>query len=344
MSSKSKEDRSQLLSGLMVRKSVASAAPTPNPAADKDRVKPASITSMGASIRELGALGRAAQHAETGGAVIEIAPSDLDSSLVRDRIDAAIDPNFDSLVASIGASGQQVPILVRRHPITAGRFQIAYGHRRARAAEKLGIKVKAIVRALTDAELVIAQGKENLERRDLSFIEKAMFARRLEEQGFERSTIIAALSTDKSDLSRYISLAKEFDSALLDAIGPAPKAGRSRWQSLAKAIAEEGARALVQTTIDGDAFQGLDSDGRFALVLRAVSAKVASAKPVSELAARSFKFDQAVVVQRDDGRTIIIVDEVANPCFGDFLAERLREIYAEFLKSEKKEAPATAAV
>lgn len=343
MSSKSKEDRSQLLSGLIARKPVGGAAAIPGATADKDRVKPASITTMGASIRELGALGRAAQNAEIGGAVIEIDPSDLDSSLVRDRIDASIDPSFEDLVTSIGSSGQQVPILVRRHPVTSGRFQIAYGHRRARAAERLGIKVKAIVKALSDAELVIAQGKENLERRDLSFIEKAMFARRLEEQGFERTTIIAALSTDKGDLSRYISLAREFDADLLQVIGPAPKAGRPRWQSLAKALAAESGRTLAQTAIQSSEFKVLDSDGRFAFLLRALSDKSARAKPVKEPAARSYKLDQAVLIQRDDGRTIIIVDEIANPCFGDFLAERLREIYAEFLKTEKGEVPSTAA-
>ena len=340
MSSRSKDDRSQFLTGLMGRKP---AAGVPSAAADKDRVKPASITSMGASIRDLGAIGRAAQHAEAGGAVIEIDPSDLDSSLVRDRIDSAVDPSFEDLVTSVGQSGQQVPILVRRHPVTAGRFQIAYGHRRVRAAERLGIKVNAIVKVLSDDELVIAQGKENLERRDLSFIEKAMFARRLEEQGFERATIMAALSTDKSDLSRYISLAKEFDAGLLGAIGPAPKVGRARWQSLAKAIAAQGAGDLVQSTIERADFQALDSDGRFAHLLRALQPQPAAVAPAKDLSAKSYKVEQAVVVQRDDGRTIIIVDEIANPCFGDFLAERLREIYAEFLMTETKEAPATAA-
>ena len=209
----------------------------------------------------------------------------------------------------------------------------------ARAAEALGIKVKAIIKVLSDAELVVAQGKENLERRDLSFIERAMFARRLGEQGFDRATIIAALSCDKGDLSRYISLAKEFDLELLMAIGPAPKAGRSRWQMLAKALSE-GARGKLVNALETPEFKALDSDGRFAHLLRIVAPKAAQPKPGSDLMAKSYKLDQAVVVQRDDGRTIIIVDEIANPCFGDFLADRLREIYEEFLKAETKEAPA----
>jgi hypothetical protein len=54
-----------------------------------------------------------------------------------------------------------------------GHFQVAYGHRRLRAAELLQIKVKAVVRYLSDIEMVVVQGKENSDRRDLSFIERA---------------------------------------------------------------------------------------------------------------------------------------------------------------------------
>jgi ParB family transcriptional regulator, chromosome partitioning protein len=43
----------------------------------------------------------------------------------------------------------------------------------------------------SDLERVVAQGKENSERRDLSFIERAAFAIYLEQRGFERSVILA---------------------------------------------------------------------------------------------------------------------------------------------------------
>lgn len=48
-----------------------------------------------------------------------------------------------------------------------GFYQAAYGHRRLCAARELGIPVKAIVRVLDDHALVMAQGKENAERRNL---------------------------------------------------------------------------------------------------------------------------------------------------------------------------------
>ena len=58
--------------------------------------------------------------------------------------------------------------------------------------------MRAVLRHLSDAELVVAQGKENNERRDLSFIERALFAAHLEERKFDRDTIQAALGVDKS--------------------------------------------------------------------------------------------------------------------------------------------------
>ena len=91
-------------------------------------------------------------------------------------------------IDAIRITGQQVPILVRPHPEIEGRYQIAYGHRRARAARELGRPVRAVVRQMSDAELVVAQGQENSARRDLSFIERALYAAKLERAGFDRET------------------------------------------------------------------------------------------------------------------------------------------------------------
>src|SRR5690606_36556655 len=52
--------------------------------------------------------------------------------------------------------------------------------------------VRAVVRDLSDTELVLAQGKENAERRSLSFIERAFFAKALIDHGFDRATAQAA--------------------------------------------------------------------------------------------------------------------------------------------------------
>ena len=125
-----------------------------------------------------------------------------------------------------------VPILVRPHPERDGHYQIAYGHRRVAAARKLGIKVRAIVRNLSNEELVIAQGQENNARLDLSYIEKALFAVKLEEAGFNRQVIGSSLAVSKTELSGMISVATKIPREVILAVGAAPGIGRPRWHEL----------------------------------------------------------------------------------------------------------------
>src|SRR5215207_666947 len=140
-------------------------------------VRPGPWRSIGLSLKQMSAEADDARalraQIEGGQHVVDLDPSLVDPSFITDRIPIERDPGFDIFVQSIAEAGQQVPILVRPHPDTAGRYQAAYGHRRLRAAAALGLSVRAIVRPLTDAELVVAQGKENGDRRDLSFIERA---------------------------------------------------------------------------------------------------------------------------------------------------------------------------
>ena len=115
-----------------------------------------------------------------GQTVVELDPSVVDDSSVPDRMEATQEQNA-AFREMIREHGQSVPILVRPKPEQPGRFEVAFGHRRLRAARELGIKVRAVVKNLTDVELVVAQGQENSGRTDLTFIERARFAARLEE-------------------------------------------------------------------------------------------------------------------------------------------------------------------
>ena len=174
-----------------------------------------------------------------------------------------------ALKTSLAEAGQQVPILVRPTPEKEGRYQVAYGHRRVAALRALDRPVKAIVRELTDEELVVAQGKENNDRRDLSFIERALFAARLEDRGFPRTALVAALSLQKGNLSTMISVARSIPEELILAIGPAPKVGRPRWEQLAELAkkAEDNWREIIANS----GFHSVDSDARFDRVLKALS-------------------------------------------------------------------------
>jgi ParB family chromosome partitioning protein len=232
--------RKDAINSLFLSKPAQSASPT-SPARSPERVRSSAVGAMGNSLQELtqGARAAAKLHEQllAGDHVVSLDTSLIDPSPIADRLQAELDPGFDLLVASIEESGQQVPILVRPNPSIDGRYQIAYGRRRLRALAQLGRPVKAIVRELSDDELVVAQGRENLDRADLSFIEKALFAKRLEDAGYDRSVIMAALSTDKSDLSRYIAIARRVPEELARQIGPAAKAGRARWSALVEALA-----------------------------------------------------------------------------------------------------------
>lgn len=261
---------------------------------------------------------------EQGERVVDLDPDLVDASFVADRIAGAADPDFEALKAGIAEHGQQVPILVRPHPDAAGRYQAAYGHRRLRAAADLGRPVCAVVRSLSDAELVIAQGKENNERRDLSFIERALFAAHLEERKFDRPTIQAALGVDKPELSRLISVATAVSSDLILAIGPAPKVGRPRWLALAELLQEPSSPRKVKAVLGSEAFRKADTDQRFNLVLAALQAKKAAA------GREALKVTSGRIVARLERSEKVLRLSTEMPAFREFLEARLPDLLKEF--------------
>lgn len=169
-------------------------------------------------------------------AVLDLDPFQIDAAGVTDRLEHD-DADHARLMASLRDYGQQVPVLVRPHPETSGRYQIVYGRRRVLALRDLGQPVKALVRDLDDLGLVMAQGQENTARRDLSFIEKANFARQMIDAGYERRIACDALSIDKTLLSRMLSVTDRVPLALIAAIGAAPGIGRDRWLAFAELLA-----------------------------------------------------------------------------------------------------------
>lgn len=305
------------------------------PVGDKptERVRSGAVAAMGVSLQEMANSARAASRLQeqlaVGDRVVEIDPALIDGSTVSDRLTIDVDPAFDQLVASIAENGQQLPILVRPHPERSGRFQIAYGRRRVRAAVQLGRPVAAIVKALSDRDMVIAQGRENLDRSDLSFIEKAIFAKRLEDAGYDRATIIAALAADKADLSRYISVARKVPEQLAHRIGPAPKAGRARWLALAERLEARGSEEVIQDVFTHDSFQSADSDKRFVMALSALTRRSArTAKSRQWIAPQGAK---AARIERSSKSLTLTFDEKEAPNFGGYVVERLEELFNEFM-------------
>ncbi len=260
--------------------------------------------------------------------VVDLEPSQIDPSFITDRLAEPEEEHFAALVSSIKDNGQLVPILARPHPKEPGRFQVAYGHRRLRAVEVLQRKVKAVVRELSDEEMVIAQGKENNDRRDLSFIERALFAQSLEDRGFNRGVLMAALSVDKTETAKLLSVARSIPTAVIQAIGPAPRAGRPRWMALSGLINHAGAEKKAQDVIAAESFKGLTSDRRFDSLFAALSA------PRNTDLSRDHWSDpsgrRVVSIQKRPSRTTFIFNDLLEPAFGEYVAENLGDLYTRF--------------
>jgi ParB family transcriptional regulator, chromosome partitioning protein len=261
----------------------------------------------------------------TGAQVVDLDPHLVDPSFVRDRLAEPEGEAFELFKASLAAEGQQVPILVRPAPNNEGRYQAAYGHRRLAALRALRQPVKAVVRDLTDEQLIVAQGKENSDRRDLSFIERALFAARLEDRGFSRAAITAALSLQKGNLSTMISVARSIPEPLIVAIGPAPKVGRPRWEQLATLIVNDG-RKWRLAIADPD-FVTAESDSRFERILKSL---VQRAEVRTTDVVRDQDGTPLAMVNHGKGRVRLTIESRHVPEFGDWLIVQLPEIYASF--------------
>jgi ParB family chromosome partitioning protein len=297
------------------------------------RVTAGPVRTMGLTLDKLELERKSLEEAlAAGGAIVDIAPDLVEVSFAADRFAEAADAAFEVLKASIATSGQEVPILVRPLPGKPGRYQVAYGHRRLRACRQLGRPVRALVKPLSDAELVVAQGLENAARVDLSFIEKALFAHGLERRGFDRPTIIAALATDKTELSKMISAAAGLPETLVRAIGPAPKAGRRRWLLLAERLRDGAAARRVEALVADPAFAGFESDLRFTMALDAALASPAEKAiraPVRTLI-RTAEGALVASIEETDTRLNLTIDRKDKRAFADYLVRQLPELYAAF--------------
>ncbi|WP_044302034.1 ParB/RepB/Spo0J family partition protein [Rhodopirellula sallentina] len=119
-----------------------------------------------------------------------------------------------SLAESIKNHQQLQPVLVR---IVDGKYQLISGERRLRATVHAGLKtIRAEVREADDrlvAELAII---ENLQRKDLNPIEKAMsFKRYIDEHKCKQDDLARRLSIDRSTIANLMRLL-ELPQSILD--------------------------------------------------------------------------------------------------------------------------------
>lgn len=271
-----------------------------------------------------------------GETVVELDPALIDNSFIQDRIEDNREA-FEALVAAIRERGQDSPILVRPHPSIAGRYMVVFGHRRLNAMRLLGRNVRAVVKALDDRSHVIAQGQENSARANLSFIEKAVFARKLTELHYddENGTVLSALSIDRATLSKMLSVSA-IAQDILDVIGGAKAPGRDRWYEMRQLLDVPKNLQRVRTEIAATDLVGMDSDARFAFVYDILKRRRVSGVFREPRQLQWGASDRSVTADiRTDGKKYTLALKAKDAVgFGDYIAANLDALYAAFRKNK----------
>lgn len=112
------------------------------------------------------------------------------------------------LADSIRASGIVQPILLRRAPTGAGRYQLVAGERRWRAARLAGLEtLPAVVRDLSDRDALEVGLTENLLRQDLNGLEVARAYETLQTKfGLSHEEIANRLGVNRSTVTNTLRL------------------------------------------------------------------------------------------------------------------------------------------
>ena len=112
------------------------------------------------------------------------------------------------LTSSLREKGVIQPLILRRDPSDAERFQIVAGERRWRAAQRAQLhEVPAIVRELDDTEVLELAIIENIQRADLNAIEEAAGYRQLMDRfAHTHEKLAEALAKSRSHIANLLRL------------------------------------------------------------------------------------------------------------------------------------------
>lgn len=259
--------------------------------------------------------------------------SDIADSEIADRFD--VNDGLADLIESIRTSGQQLPALLRYRRGHGPRYEVVYGRRRIAACRVLGIKVKAYIKEMDQREALVSQALENSARLERSFIEQAIFAVKLEEQGFSRAEIGDVLAVDKGTLSKLVSVARDVPDAVIYRIGAAHDAGRRPWIELRRLIKSDTCpnedELLSLVPEQGTPAEKLAST--ITALQRRESAVASGSNPAHRPAppAPLKRLSRTPVSFKAQGKRIVIeIAEKKEQGFIDFIEESLEKLYEDW--------------
>ncbi|MEO9739358.1 MAG: plasmid partitioning protein RepB [Lentilitoribacter sp.] len=314
-------------------------------AATEKQVAPEDGASRKVTTPVVNSMGRALSQLREDSIVL-LDPSKIDSSPFSDRFETDDEAKeaLEELKSSIHIEGQKLPILVRPHPEEAGRYQLAYGHRRLAAVKSLmeeaskpeSVKVKAYVRKLSDEELIKEQSLENGVRENLTFVEMAVWAAQLRQAGLKQREMEPVLGQVQTVISNMLKVADTISTDVLHAIGRAKNVGRPAWMKFARAFSDPNAEERIRDVIASDRFREASAPERMAIATEAARGRGRSRTtnpgylPLRKLAA-----DGVLVasVRKSGGATVFSVPR-AETDFADWLSDELPELYRKFMTGQ----------
>jgi len=264
-----------------------------------------------------------------GDVVVTLDTTLIDPSPFRDRLPDDNEEDYEAFKKTLHDEGQKVPITVRRHPQDTSRYQTVYGHRRTQALRDLGMPVEAILREYSDRDLVVAQGIENANRQNLSWVEKALFAATMESQGIKPRDIKAALCVDDAQISKFRAVCNALGRDVIELIGRAPKVGRPRWLDLIALVNGKSDHEKIRKTLSSDKVLNLSSDERFMKVLDAVSVPSAAKSPKSEGGRQMGEIGRVTFGPHD---IKLVVEKKYSSEFNAFFETEVDAIVAKFMR------------
>jgi ParB family chromosome partitioning protein len=171
----------------------------------------------------------------------------------------------ETLLADIATRGVRQPVTVRRSASNSEQYEIICGHRRWRAAQRVGLtQIPAIVATQDDATAILASLTENLQSGNLSVLDEAQaYLRLLTQYAVDVSAVTAAIGRDRKHIVQSMRLlglpplvrhlvgsgmlSREHAFVLLDAPHPEALADAI----LAEHLSVEAARQRIATGAEG---------------------------------------------------------------------------------------------
>ena len=115
---------------------------------------------------------------------------------------------LEELAQSIRVNGLVQPLLLRRIP--GGRYQLVAGERRWRASQRAGLrKVTAVIREISNEQLLPLALIENIQRQELNPVEEALaYQKLMQDYGLTQDELARQVGKDRSSIANHLRLLK----------------------------------------------------------------------------------------------------------------------------------------